>query len=202
MKKTVICLVVCFLLSGCISSASADKAFESKLDKAYEKLYSARFGLEYPPNQKILDLCIKHNDKSCLSVYTYVQSAKKFIHEAIENDDPIVLSNTLNKITVRCADGNNIKDFTCVGAVIALYFFDKEKHQQLIRDALAASGNHVIKLVFSSRYEWMYNRPDPDQWIKFVDSLPESAIPTAEKDAFVKYFEESKKSYEKFGVML
>jgi hypothetical protein len=202
MNKIATFLVLCFLLSGCTNSASAEKAFESKLDKAYEDLYSARFGLEYPPSKKDLDICKNKKIESCLRVYTAVQDAKKFIHEVIERDESLALSDTLNKITVKCGVENSMKDLTCVGAVISLYFFDKEKYQQQIRDALTSSGNSVIKLVFSYRYEWMYNRPDSDRWIAFVNSLPEPVMSHNEKEPFIEYFEESNKSFKKFGVML
>ena len=79
-------LLLVFLLASCSNSANADKDIEAKLDKVYEALNAASLGLEYPPNQKVLDGCIKNNDKSCLKAYRSVQDAKKTILEAIGDD--------------------------------------------------------------------------------------------------------------------
>jgi len=147
-------------------------------------------------------MCVKNNDESCLRVYKKVQDAKKFVLDAIEHDEAGVLNNTINKIVARCGGEKSKDDFTCVGAVISLYFLNNEKYQKRIQEALNNAGSNSIKLVFSSRYEWMYNRPDTDQWIAFVKNLPAEAIPPMEKKTVIESFEGSKTGFEKFGVML
>ena len=202
MNTLSILILSVFLLSGCSNTANAGKDLQSELDSAYENLYLANFGLEYPPNQKILDLCIKNSDKSCLRVYRKVQDTKKFVLGAIDKDEDRVLNNTLNKIVVRCSGEKSRDDFTCVGAVISLYFFHNEKNQKKIQDALSKASRNSVKLVFSSRYEWMYNRPDSDKWVGFVKTFPDQVITPAERATIIKAFENSKTGFEKFGVML
>jgi hypothetical protein len=191
-----------FLLCSCSSPANADKELESKLAKAYEDLYLSMYGLEFPPNEKVLETCKKNNIESCLRVYKKVQAAKKVIQDAIADDDTLALNSTLNKIVTKCADEKSGDDFTCVGAVVSLYFFDSEKYQRHIMDALSNSGSNSIKLVFSHQYPWFFNRPNPDKWIAFVNSLSDQMLPPTDKKITIEYFDKSKKSFEKFGVML
>jgi len=189
-------------LCGCSGPANADKELESELTKAYEDLYLSMYGLEYPPNEKVLQTCKKNNIESCLRVYKKVQTAKKVVQNAIARDEPLALTTTLDKIVNKCSSEKSEDDFTCVGAVVSLYFFDKEKQQQQIMDALANLSSHSVKLVFNHQYPWFFNRPNPDQWIAFVNSLSDQMLPAMNKKIAIEYFEESKKSFEKFGVML
>ncbi|HEY5603290.1 MAG TPA: hypothetical protein VIM41_09290 [Gammaproteobacteria bacterium] len=200
-KHTIIMLSV-LMLGGCSDSANAGKDFEAQLDNAYEALNVARLGLDYPHYQSILDDCVRDKDKSCLGVYKDVQSAKKFVLEAISRDEDRVLRITLNRIETKCASEKNGDSFICTGAVVALYFFDKQHHQPQIREALRIMPNISFKRVFSLKYEWMYNRPDPDQWIAFIKSLPDHVMPPNEKKIEIETFEKSKQLFEKFGVML
>ncbi|MCI0505835.1 MAG: hypothetical protein L0Z73_06950 [Gammaproteobacteria bacterium] len=202
MNKLTIVILSVLLLSGCSQSANADKDFEAQLDNAYEALNLARLGLDYPPNQEILDNCVKDNDSSCLRAYNRVQEGKKFLLETISRDEDRVLRITLNRIETKCASEKTEDSFICTGAVVSLYFFNKEHHQPQIMDALLNKGENLVKWVFFMRFEWMYNRPDPDEWIAFVKSLPDDVMPPIEKDIEINTFEKSKQPFEKFGVML
>ena len=202
MNKHAIVMLSVLLLGGCSQPANAGKNFETQLDNAYEALNVARLGLDYPPNQEILDNCVKDNDSSCLRAYKRVQEGKKFLLAAISRDEDRVLRITLNRIETKCASEKNGDSFICIGAVVALYFFDKQHHQPQIMDALLNKGENLIKWVFFMRFEWMYNRPDPDQWIAFINAVPDDILPANEKVPVIRHFERSKQAFEKFGVML
>ena len=200
-KHTIVMLSV-LLLGGCSDSANAGKDFEAQLDNAYEALNLALYGLTYPHYQRILDDCIKDRDESCLRSYKRVQEGKKFLLAAISRDEDRVLRITLNRIETKCASEKTDDSIVCTGAIVALYFFDKQHHQPQIREALRIMSQPSFKRVFSAKYEWMYNRPDPDQWIAFIKSLPDHVMPPNEKKIEIETFEKSKQPFEKFGVML
>lgn len=201
MNKIGIFIGLMFFL-GYSASAGAGEEIEARLDGAYEGLYVSLYGLQYPPNRNVLDACFKNNDRSCINAYERVQEAKKTLREIIDRDESFALANTLNKIFVHCGGNAGDSDFSCIGAVIALYFFNEERHQQPIMDALSKSGGDVISLVFGHHYPWFFNRPDPDRWIVFVNSLPDRLLPPMGKRITIQYFEDSKQNFERFGVML
>jgi len=202
MNKQAIVILSMLLLGGCSDSANAGKNFEAQLDNAYEALNLASLGLTYPHYQHRLEDCIQNNDESCLRSYKRVQEGKKIVAEAISRDEARVLHISLNRIQTKCVS-DKVEDSTvCIGAIVSLYFFDKDHHQLVIMDALRAMPHISFKQVFASKYEWMYNRPDPDQWIAFIKTLPDDKMPATRKKSTIDDFEKSKQLFEKFGVML
>ena len=69
-------------------------------------------------------------------------------------------------------------------------------------DALRTAPKIPIERVFATKYGWMYNHPDPDKWMAFVKSLPDNLLSPIEKKIAIEDFEKSKKSFEKFGIIL
>jgi len=59
MNKFTILIVSVFLPISCSNTTNAGKDLELELDKAYEALYLANFGLEYPPNKKSTGCVLK-----------------------------------------------------------------------------------------------------------------------------------------------
>ncbi|MCI0507596.1 MAG: hypothetical protein L0Z73_16000 [Gammaproteobacteria bacterium] len=202
MNKLTIIILLVLMLGGCSNSSNAGKDIEAQLDKAFAALWLADLGLEYPHDQGILDYCVKNNDEACLRAYQQVQGGKKIILETIAQDEALVLRTTLNRIEIKCASEKTEDSIVCTGAVVSLYFFNKDHHQAQILASLRAMSSTSFKRAFSGKYEWMYNRPDPDEWIAFIKSLPDHTMPANEKVPVIRHFEKSKQTFEKFGVML
>ena len=201
--KIILFMLLVFSIAGCSNSAKAGKDVEATLDKAFEALNGASLGIEYPPSQEVLDGCIKNKDASCLKAYTNVQDAKKTILKAIDDDAGRALNITLDRRMTKCNDKKIFEDDAiCIGAIISLYFFNKQNQQQKIMDALRTAPSVSFKRAFATNFEWMYYRPDPNQWIEFVNSLSDQSMPPDEKKLVIEDFKQSEQEIMKFGVML
>jgi len=196
-------LLISLISFGC-TAATPD--FNEKLNKAYEQLYLARFGLEYPPREDILRICLEKKLQDCLSVYNPVQEGKQTLRAAIAKDKAAVFTHLTNTIAQDCTKTDTKTEqqaiFRCYGAVIAWYFFTDPVYNQKLQDILAHAPSTIAKIILGTRYEWNYNRPQVDKLITLIKALPTDTLTDAEKQSIIRFFKESQQPYEKFGVML
>lgn len=210
---TSILLVLSFLrpLGPCAAADNRAGDLTSALHEAFSAIYFTHYGLDFPPNQDIVDKCYAYKDKGCMKVFNEVMDAKQFLMAQVKADPDRVLNITLDTIfeyAEKTPDPDKRKTpdegFTeatiCNGAIIALYFFNQEKQDRLILDRVKTASPKILRLFFVTYYEWQYNRPDPEPWVKFVETLPEKKYSAHFKKDAIETFR--KTDYVKFGLML
>ncbi len=210
--RTILYLLLLILLfEGCNKNYEKNDEFAFSLKGAYQKLWLANWGLEYPPRQDILDLCKQGKDPSCLETYQYVQEGKETLLSKISSDPEKALSNTLDTICMQCEKNiEEIKDenkaleteSVCFGALTALYFFDKDDQDKAILDRLLKQSSQVLSRIARHQFEWFHNRPEPERWTKAINKLSDEKLERWKKEAIIEEIEKDIKSIEKFGVML
>ncbi len=212
MKSRPFFLILSILLSSvaCANSAEPSDDLESSLHEAFKAIYLSHFGLEFPPNQEIANICYATQDESCLSTFERVMDGKRYIVSQVRADADRVLQITLDTIFryaaipdngTRQTDEDLIEESTAgYGAVMALYFFDRYGQDRKIVGRMKFATPEVLRSLFRIDYEWQYNRPDPQRWIDFVEALPEKSFPASLKEEIISCFRKSDRT--KFGLML
>jgi len=200
--KSTTSVVLLLLSSGCNAEINSPKI---TYDNAFEFLYLALGGLEYPADSRTLKICQEKTLKSCLSVYNSVQQAKTFIQLEIKKNKKSVFSHITNTITQKCtkktaSDSNSSN--TCIGAIMAFYFFNDVDYDKKLQQFVANINSSILALIFRKDFEWMYNRPDANQWITLINQLPAAHLDADHKKTIIFHFKESQQPYDKFGLML
>ena len=67
---------------------------------------------------------------------------------------------------------------TCgYGAIVSRYFFAKPEEGKIILDKFKTADAAVLsKMLGPSQYAWYINRPDPTNWISYLESLPDDVF--------------------------
>ncbi len=220
MNTVTLLLFVCLLFPTiCFASDIKNKPRKYDLDYAYEDIYRSHFAMDSPYHKEDLDRCIKTGDKDCLFCYSSAKRGRDYLLKRISEDPDEILNITLNNIFNYCdkdlvrdyrsqehiiqAHSSNLKISTlCAGPVISLYYFAQDKYDRVILERLSHAPSKVIKSIFKGNYEWMYNREDPNRWIRFIEELPDNVMNKDEKKANIEIFQKKKGDYKKFRLML
>lgn len=208
MKKSLSSLFLLLFVTIAICNASDNENKKLDLMGAYSKIWYTHSAINYPHSKEKLNNCIKNNDATCLSCYKEVKAAKQYLLDQIATHPDKVLTFTLDTIFNYCQKEPAetfeaiIQDESlCFGAVIAIYFFDQEKHDLIMLDRIKDAPPKVLDKVFGN-FEWLYNRPSPQRWIKFIEKLPEKVMTKGGKSFFIDRLKMKKGDYEEFGLML
>ena len=207
-------LVAVLIVNGCCRLCVTQADFEMDLKWAYRDLWLAKRGLEYPPDKKNLELCWQSRDQGCINAYMSVQQGKRILLYKKDTDPVRTLSFTLDTICQQCNmdidhnKGINIES-ECIGAITALYFFNSENDDKIILDRLVKASPKVLAWVLDgTRAEWYHNRPHPEDWIEFVNKLPDKIIEhmgslpeKLEKSYITDKFRKKESQIEPFGIM-
>ncbi len=210
MKTRLIFLILSILLpsAACAAEAKPTDNLEYSLQEAFRAIYFSHFGLDFPPSQDIVDRCYTNRDESCLKVFERVMDGKRYIVTQVQADPDRALQITLDSIfqyAVVPADAINrnegLTKEECIyhGAVIALYFFNRDEQDRKILDRMKSAPLKILDSLFGN-YEWQLNRPEPERWIAFVKALPEKDFPASHKEYIISCFR--KAGRKKFGLML
>lgn len=210
MKYFLTILIIMVLSSVSVSSArdNATSDLERELHDAFKSISLSHLGLEYPPDNDRLSSCTG----GCLEVFNRVMDAKQFIMAQAHAMPEKTLGITLDAIfhyalqipaassRPKSPDEGLSESSTCFGAIIALYFFDRDAQDRIIFDRIKSGPPEVLDKLFVLDYEWLHNRPNPERWVVFVDSLPEKNFPAPFKKHIIETLR--KKDFKKFGIML
>jgi len=196
-----------FLMLVFVNSCQAgNSASDLSMDSAFERFYFVHFGVNYPGNEYVLKHCKKNNSTHCLEIYAEVRKAKHYLLSEIKKDKNAVFTQILTTIQQQCpvaeASNQHISEYRCYGAITALYFYTDAEYDKKIQQLVANASKSLLDILLRFRLEWMYNRPDAEQWIALIGNLPTTHITKKHGIFIIKYFEESQKPYDKFGLML
>lgn len=214
-RKIFILPICCIFLvlvfcSSCRERHSGADKYASLLMTVYQRLGYTKLGKDYPSHD-LFEIWKQNNFES--RTYQQVQSAKKELQAKIANDPERILNFTLDAIGRQCnqdidqmikEDQTAVIDveLECVGAITALYFFEKPDQDKMILDRLPNSSPRVLNWLTEFRFEWIYNRPNPQRWIEAIENIPNIQIDWDRKATFIQNLKEAGHSTEKFGVML
>ena len=170
-------VLLCIALVAHLSPAWGNE--RDPLQSEFLLLGSLENLLSFPTTQEALDECVASKDESCLQLYSRFRRAVQRLFDAgVET----ALKRTLTAVEAECraAASPGSTPFSpwqsCRGAVTALYFFPSKAQDRAILAHLRTLNAAVLRnaLVDSQGFtgDWVYNRPDPQRWIMFVESVP------------------------------
>jgi hypothetical protein len=169
-KKIRLAVLVLIMFFGCNYNTHESKQEElsSTLKTAFERLYLAKGGLEYPHSKEALDNCTQHNDKACLDAFNQVNHAKDVIASSA---DIKTLETTLDIIEATCLSSDEeTAPFICYGGIMSLYYYNAPDQDTLIMNRMERYPKTIRNMIFNNEFYWYLNRPDPNKWIRFLES--------------------------------
>jgi len=214
MKKNLICIFIVLaltLVAACNAKDNGSGDLEPELQNAFQAIQLSIGGLDYPGDEEGLASCIAYKDKDCLKTFNDVIDAKQFILAQIQADPERVLNITLDtiftyadlipvsKIPFMHPDELKNERLAYTGAIIALYFFNRDKQDQVILNRMKKAPLKVLKKLFRVDV-WLYNRPQPERWVTFVETLPENSFSIHDKKFLIDTLRTT--DFKKFGIML
>jgi len=166
--------VTCIALVACSSLATPDERPETD----FYLLGSLENLLRFPTTQEMLDECVKRNDATCVDLHSEFSQA---VVRLFDKGSEAALKRTLDAVGTECraASGDRAtvsKWQGCRGAVAAFYFFSSNAEDRAILMHLATLDPEVLRNAFVESHgytgDWVYNRPDRQRWIAFVEARP------------------------------
>jgi hypothetical protein len=209
----VLILLALSLAAACSAKDNRSGDLEPALHKAFRAIYFSTYGLDYPgPDEGVAD-CIAYKDTDCLKIFNRVMDAKQLIVDQIQADPERVLNITLDTIFTYAdlisaqktrQDSSGIipnEETTYTGAIMALYFFNRDEQDQVISNRMKNAPPKVLEeLFYTAAYAWLYNRPHPERWVTFVETLPENVFSIEHKKLIIDTLKTT--DFKKDGIML
>lgn len=138
------------------------------LQKIFNKIYLAKYGLNYPHTTKSLNRCIQYQDNTCLSSYLLVQEGKKEMSLVARQKS---INAVLNSIQISCSSEDlTTANFTCHGGIMALYFFNRFTQDKTILRWVKSQPKEMRNNLFNTDFLWQKNRPNRQEWIDYIST--------------------------------
>lgn len=212
--KKLLCIFVIILQShaAIVSAAvSGDGKLELELQEAFRAFHIVHYGLEYPWTQDLLDGCYAGKaDYPCVKYFERVRDAKHFVSAQVRANPDRTLQITLDTIfssgrpspmgLSHAGQEENFGEATYYGAIMALYLFNRDEQDRQILARMKSASPKVLNDLFNISYEWLHNRPDPQRWVIFVETLSGKDFSEHAKKDIINTIRKS--DYEKFGLMI
>jgi len=213
--KNLICIFILLafsLVSACSAENNRNGNLEPALQNAFRAIYYSTYGLDYPGDEEGIAHCIAYKDEECLKIFNRVMDAKQFIVAQIQADPERVLNITLDTIFTyaefmpdpkakQSDPDEELHDVsTDIGAIMALYFFNRDEQDQVILNRMIKAPLKILEYLFYHPHAWMHNRPHPERWVTFVETLPENSFSIHDKKFLIDTLRTT--DYKKFGIML
>jgi hypothetical protein len=214
--KNLICISILLALFPVITCSAKDNRsddLEPALHKAFRAIYLSTYGLNYPGTEDRVANCIARKVKDCLDTFNDVMDAKQLIVDQIQADPERVLKITLDtiftyaelvpdpKIPLKDPNEGLHEESTYTGAIMALYFFNRDEQDQVILNRMKKAPLKVLEeLFYTAAYAWLHNRPHPERWVAFVETLPENSFSIRRKKTIIDTLKTT--DFEKRGIML
>ena len=161
-----ISLLILVASGCCVAADKPQKDLEAYLQKAFDLIYLATNGLEYPGSVKILNNCIKYNDKACLRTYKFVLEGKKMIKSVSSMKS---LDTTLDIIEKAClSKDQNLMESICYGGIQSLYFYTAPEQDAKILNRIKIYPKKLKNVIFNYDFYWFYNRPNKAIWVSAI----------------------------------
>jgi hypothetical protein len=197
-------VLMVFLSTGCKKEQAVANDFGSNLKFVYQRLGYTKIGKEYP-NQELLEIWKQNNSYS--KTYQHVQNAIKELLDKIKAEPKRTLAFTLDTVCLQCDrdkhEATTIDDeLECIGSMTALFFFTSDEQDKVILRRLTQATPNVLTWLSEFKYEWFYNRPNPQRWINEIEKISDNRFEQRLKETIIYRIKEAKHDSEKFGVML
>ncbi len=165
------------LLASCdlISNKTRDKPKDEQKDlvpmlqASFEKLYYAKYALDFPHTESALNHCVEYNNEPCLEVYKQFQEGKDTL-QSISSDESLLA--TLDIIEQAClSEEQNIATSICYGAIMSLYFYNSSNQDAIIFKRVNEFSKAINNIVFNHDFLWFHNRPNVINWHNYISTL-------------------------------
>jgi len=138
----------------------------TSLQSSFDKIYLAKYGLNYPHSKKTLSRCVKYNDTQCLNTHQKVLDGKSTI---LSLPSDAALNTTLDIIKKSCVSKDqNVANFTCYGGIMSLYFYSTAAQDKKIIERVKQYPREVRNILFNNDFFWYHNRQDNQMWINYL----------------------------------
>ncbi len=158
-------LLVCF--TACTANTNEKEDLASILPLSFERIYYAKYALDFPHTENALNKCIQYNNKPCIKVYNLFTKGKNTLislpaDEALDVTLDIIESACLSKDK---ATANN----TCYGGIMSLYFYKSAQQDARILTRVKKYPKKIRNMIFNHDFFWYYNRPNRNEWINYIE---------------------------------
>lgn len=170
-KYTKIILIGFFLilLASCGLVSNKQKNLIPVLQASFERIYYAKYALDFPHTESALNNCIEYKNKPCLEVYKHFKEGKSSIL-SLSSDKS--LSATLDIIEQAClSEDQTMSNNICYGGLMSLYFYNSSAQDQKIFRRISKYPKAIKNIIFNNEFFWFHNRPKNNNWINYISTL-------------------------------
>jgi hypothetical protein len=154
---------------GCTTINNQQQDLTYLLQTSFEKIYLAKYGLNYPHTKNSLSRCVQYDNRPCLDCYHQVAEGKNTIESLADSK---ALVTTLDIIERAClSKSERISNFVCYGGIMSLYFYNSPEQDAKIRARIKKYPKKVRNKIFNSDFFWYYNRPDFNVWTTYISAV-------------------------------
>lgn len=164
------CLIfILFFLFACNNDSDEKEELDAVLQSGFEKIYYAKFALDFPHTKAALDRCKAENDIPCLKVYELFKEGKNAVLSLSADK---ALPAALDVIANACVSNDEVmKNNVCYGGLMSLYFYHSLEQDNLILSKMKVYPKEIKNIIFNHDFLWFYNRPNLAVWQEFVASV-------------------------------
>lgn len=173
-------------LSSCSAAKNKQYDLTPTLQASFEKIYYAKYALEFPHTESALNNCVEYNNNPCLDVFKQFKDGKKIIMSLASDKS---LHATLDIIEKAClSEEPTMKDNICYGGLMSLYFYNSREKDRVIFNRIKKYPSKIKDIVFNNGFLWFHNRPKNKIWVDYISELDIEWKQSTQKDFVMKIF--------------
>jgi len=170
-------LASCDLISN--KASNKQKDLTPILQASFEKLYYAKYALDFPHTESALSNCVHYNNELCLEVYKQFQEGRKALL-SVSSDKALVA--TLDIIEQAClSKEQSMASNICYGGIMSLYFYNSSNQDAVIFSRVSEYSKAINNIIFNHDFLWFHNRPNNINWHDYVSKLQINWEPSGQK---------------------
>lgn len=161
-------LVVFFLmpLTSCKLPNNKQKDLTPILQASFERIYYAKYALDFPHTEQALSNCTEYKNEPCLEVYKHFKEGKDTLLSLSANKSLVV---TLDIIEQAClSEDETMANNICYGGLMSLYFYNSSAQDHKIFLRIKKYPKAIKSIIFNHEFLWYHNRPKYNAWINYI----------------------------------
>lgn len=167
--KAILIGLFLMLLTSCKSTNDEQKDLTPILQASFQKIYYAKFALDFPHTEHALSNCVEYKNKSCLKVYKYFKEGKDTLLSLSANKS---LELTLDIIEQAClSEDENMALNICYGGLMSLYFYNSPIQDHQIFSRIKKYPKAIKSIIFNYGFLWYHNRPNYNAWVNYISTV-------------------------------
>lgn len=189
-------IVFAFILASIASCGQGSEKEQNKhkdltlmLQASFEKLYYAKYALDFPHTESALNHCVEYNNEPCIKVYKHFKDAKNTLLSLFSDKS---LTATLNIIEQAClSKEENMATNICYGGIMSLYFYNSPEQDAVIFKRMREYPKAIQNMVFNHNFFWFHNRPSYINWNEYISMLDIEWVRKNKKQSTMTQFKKS-----------